>query len=61
MEDLDDVEIICDDKARKVWKIEKRDEFCSTGLSVAAVGGISIVFVFLLLVCAVLTLWIFYK
>jgi hypothetical protein len=53
----------CDDgkPARKMWKIEKLEEFCTTGLPLVAKAGIGVVIVFLVLVIAFLVVWTFYR
>jgi protein toll len=59
--DLDAVRMQCDRDERKLWQIEKLEEFCTTGLSTAEVGGIVAVLVLLCIVIVLLVLWTCYS
>ena len=61
MLDLDAVRMQCDREERKLWQIEKLEEFCTTGLSTAEVGAIVAVLVLLCIVIVLLVLWTCYR
>ena len=61
VEDLADVQMTCEEGETSLQKIEKLEDFCTTGLSVAAIGAIGGVIAFLILVCALLILWSLYR
>ena len=63
MVDLDEVRMQCDHEVeeRKLWQIEKLEEFCTTGLSTAEVGAILAVLVLLCVVIVLLVVWTCYR